>query len=46
LVDTGVPHAYARCAYAHTGCDPRARSADTGGGYWASNTSFGYANAL
>ncbi len=46
LVDTGVPHAHAGCAYAHAGCNPHPRSADTGGCYWARNTSFGYANGL
>ena len=44
MVDTGVPHAHAGCAYANAGCNPHARSADTGGCYWARNTSFGYAN--
>mgnify|MGYP006315343497 FL=1 len=46
LVDTGVPHAYAGCAYTNAGCNPHARSADTGGCYWARNTSFGHANGL
>jgi hypothetical protein len=46
LVDTGVPHAYAGCAYTNAGCNPHARSADTGGCYWARNTPFGHANGL
>jgi hypothetical protein len=46
LVDTGIPHAQAGCANANSRCNPHARSADTGGGYWARNTSFGYANSL
>jgi hypothetical protein len=46
LIDTRVNHAHPGCAYTNAGCNPHARSADTGGRYWARNTSFGYANGL
>ena len=46
LVDTRVNDAHPGGAYANTGCNPYTRSADTGGCYWARNTSFRYANGL
>ncbi|MCC7227624.1 MAG: hypothetical protein IT507_13145, partial [Burkholderiaceae bacterium] len=36
----------AGCAYANAGRNPNAGSADTGGCYWAHDTSFGYAYAV
>ena len=44
LVFTGVNHAHPRCANANAGYNPYSRRTDTG--YWARDTSFGYAHGL